>query len=72
MAEFVAVCRLDEIPAGGWPIAVTCGGGYRSSVAVSVLERAGYDDLSDLVDGMAAWHHAGLPTVRDEAEALPS
>ncbi|HEY7530903.1 MAG TPA: rhodanese-like domain-containing protein [Gemmatimonadota bacterium] len=58
--------RLDEVPRdGGGPLAVVCGSGYRSTVAVSVLERAGFEHLLNVTGGMGAWHRAGLPTVRD-------
>jgi rhodanese-related sulfurtransferase len=37
------------------PIAVYCAGGYRSSIAASVLRAAGADDVSDLLGGYGAW-----------------
>ena len=41
---------------------VHCAGGYRSSIAASVLARAGFDDVSELAGGIAAWEQAaGLP-----------
>jgi hydroxyacylglutathione hydrolase len=49
----------------GAPLAVICGSGYRSSVAASVLQRAGRDDLVNVIGGMEAWHAAGLATVKD-------
>jgi hydroxyacylglutathione hydrolase len=52
--------RLDEVPHGK-PLAVMCGSGYRSTVAASVLERAGFEDVSNLVGGMTAWSAARLP-----------
>ena len=49
----------SEIPAG---IAVVhCAGGYRSSVAASLLARDGRTELYDLVGGLAAWEAARLP-----------
>jgi hydroxyacylglutathione hydrolase len=46
--------RLAEIP---WdrPVVAFCAGGYRSSVAASLLRRAGLDDVSDLLGGYGAW-----------------
>ena len=32
-----------------------CAGGYRSSVAASLLRREGYPDVSDLLGGYQAW-----------------
>ncbi len=53
--------RLDEVP-DGKPLAVTCGSGYRSSVAASLLARQGRTDVLNVTGGMAAWNHAELPT----------
>ncbi|MBQ1071120.1 rhodanese-like domain-containing protein, partial [Micromonospora sp. D75] len=46
--------RLGEVPAGR-PVVVHCAGGYRSSVAASLLRAAGHDDVSDLLGGYGAW-----------------
>ena len=40
------------------PTVVYCAGGYRSSVAASVLRQAGFDDVSDLIGGYGAWVEA--------------
>lgn len=45
------------------PLATICAGGYRSSIASSVLERSGFHRLANVVGGMAAWKDAGLATV---------
>ena len=37
------------------PTVVFCAGGYRSSVAASVLRQAGFGDVSDLIGGYGAW-----------------
>jgi rhodanese-related sulfurtransferase len=37
------------------PTVVFCAGGYRSSVAASVLRQAGFDDVSDVIGGYDAW-----------------
>lgn len=52
--------RLDEVPRSG-PIAVTCGSGYRSSVAASLLQHHGYQPIINVLGGMSAWRAAGLP-----------
>ena len=46
-------------------IAVICNTGYRSTVAASVLERAGFSSVANATGGMVAWEEAGLPVVRD-------
>jgi rhodanese-related sulfurtransferase/glyoxylase-like metal-dependent hydrolase (beta-lactamase superfamily II) len=43
------------------PTVVYCAGGYRSSIAASVMRAAGFADASDLVGGYAGWSAAGLP-----------
>ncbi|MFP5487050.1 MAG: MBL fold metallo-hydrolase, partial [Acidimicrobiia bacterium] len=37
------------------PTVVFCAGGYRSSVAASLLRQAGFADVSDIVGGYTAW-----------------
>ena len=44
------------------PVAVHCKGGYRSLIALSLLERAGYHNVVDLAGGFDAWVGAGLPS----------
>lgn len=45
------------------PTAVICAGGYRSSVAASYLEAAGFRHLLNVTGGTNAWVKAGYPTV---------
>jgi hydroxyacylglutathione hydrolase len=45
------------------PIAVHCKGGYRSMIASSLLQRAGFKQVINVVGGFDAWHQAKLPTV---------
>jgi rhodanese-related sulfurtransferase len=52
--------RLSEIPAGR-PVLVHCAGGYRSSIAASLLQRAGRSNVSELAGGITAWEAARLP-----------
>ncbi|MDY7089602.1 MAG: rhodanese-like domain-containing protein [Actinomycetota bacterium] len=53
--------RLAEIPTDR-PVVVCCRSGYRSSVAASLLRRAGHPDVSDLLGGYLAWEAAHQPT----------
>jgi hydroxyacylglutathione hydrolase len=46
--------RLDELDPSR-PTVVYCAGGYRSSVAASLLRANGFDDVSDIVGGYGAW-----------------
>jgi hydroxyacylglutathione hydrolase len=43
------------------PVHVICGSGYRSSIATSVLKRAGFEDVINVVGGMGAWKAQALP-----------
>jgi rhodanese-related sulfurtransferase/glyoxylase-like metal-dependent hydrolase (beta-lactamase superfamily II) len=53
------------------PTAVYCAGGYRSSIAASVLRAHGFVDVSDVLGGFGAWRAAGLP-VADHADPEPA
>jgi hydroxyacylglutathione hydrolase len=44
-------------------LVVYCRGGYRSSIATSLLRRAGFRDIANLTGGFDAWKAAGLPCV---------
>ncbi|MHA0288059.1 rhodanese-like domain-containing protein [Mycobacterium sp. C3-094] len=46
--------RLAELDPAA-PTVVYCAGGYRSSVAASVLRRKGFADVSDILGGFGAW-----------------
>ena len=50
--------RLDEIPADR-AVLLHCAGGYRSSIAASLLQRDGRSRVSELAGGIAAWDAAG-------------
>lgn len=45
--------RLGEVPRE--PLFVLCGSGYRSSIACSLLQRAGYTEVTNIVGGWAGW-----------------
>ena len=42
-------------------LVVHCKGGYRSSIATSILRRAGFRDIANLIGGFDAWKAADLP-----------
>ena len=46
--------RIEELDPTA-PTVVYCAGGYRSSVAASVLREAGFEDVSDVLGGYGAW-----------------
>jgi hydroxyacylglutathione hydrolase len=48
------------------PIAVHCKGGYRSLIACSLLQRAGFQNVVNVVGGFDAWQQAKLPVVTEK------
>lgn len=48
------------------PVAVHCKGGYRSMIACSLLQRAGFHNVTNVVGGFDAWQQAKLPIVSDK------
>ena len=52
--------RMAEIPKDT-PLLLYCAGGYRSSVAASLLEQRGFTRLGEIAGGLAAWEAAQLP-----------
>jgi hydroxyacylglutathione hydrolase len=45
------------------PLAVHCKGGYRSMIAASLLQRAGFRNVLNVIGGFDAWQQAKLPFV---------
>jgi glyoxylase-like metal-dependent hydrolase (beta-lactamase superfamily II)/rhodanese-related sulfurtransferase len=52
--------RISDIPRDR-PVILVCAGGYRSSMAASLLQREGFQKVSELAGGIAAWETAGFP-----------
>jgi hydroxyacylglutathione hydrolase len=50
------------------PVAVHCKGGYRSMIACSLLQRAGFKNVFNLVGGFDAWQQAKLPVTKEVAD----
>jgi hydroxyacylglutathione hydrolase len=48
------------------PVAVHCKGGYRSMIACSLLQRAGFQNVINIVGGFDAWQQAKLPSVTEK------
>jgi glyoxylase-like metal-dependent hydrolase (beta-lactamase superfamily II)/rhodanese-related sulfurtransferase len=49
------------------PIAVHCKGGYRSMIACSLLQRAGFRNVTNVIGGFDAWQQAKLPLQSETA-----
>lgn len=62
--------REAELPKNR-PLLVYCAGGYRSSIAASILRRDGFADVSEIAGGIAGWEAAKLP-VRTAVTSDPS
>jgi glyoxylase-like metal-dependent hydrolase (beta-lactamase superfamily II) len=51
--------RLAEVPRDR-EVVVHCAGGFRSVIALSLLRRAGYTQVRDLMGGIEAWTRGGF------------
>ncbi|MBN2223178.1 MAG: MBL fold metallo-hydrolase [Deltaproteobacteria bacterium] len=52
--------RLDEVPKER-PVFIFCGSGLRSTIAASLLERAGYPRPTVILGGLSGWKSASCP-----------
>jgi hydroxyacylglutathione hydrolase len=51
---------LEKLPKDR-PLLVHCAGGYRSSIAASMLKSGGFERVSEIAGGISAWEAAKLP-----------
>ncbi|HEY1262499.1 MAG TPA: rhodanese-like domain-containing protein [Terriglobales bacterium] len=49
------------------PLAVHCKSGYRSMIACSLLQRAGFQNVINVAGGLDAWNEARLPVAKEAA-----
>ena len=56
--------RLAEVP-GSKPVAVICNVGHRAGLGASILLRAGYKEVYNVLGSVKAWVAAGFPTTTD-------
>ena len=56
--------RMEELPRDR-PILLHCAGGYRSSIAASLLKRRGFPHVGEIAGGIAAWEAAQQPLVSE-------
>jgi len=54
------------------PVVAVCNSAYRSSLAVGILQRKGFKQVSSLEGGSAAWIEAGYPVFGSEKQAAGS
>ncbi|MGA8143735.1 MAG: MBL fold metallo-hydrolase [Candidatus Acidiferrales bacterium] len=57
---------LKTLPKGR-PLLVYCAGGYRSSIAASLLQGHGFHTVCEIAGGLAAWESANLPVQAAQA-----
>ncbi len=60
--------NLEKLPKDR-PLLVYCAGGYRSSIAASLLQRGGFDSVGEIAGGILGWEAAKLPV--QTAQVLP-
>jgi hydroxyacylglutathione hydrolase len=60
--------KLGKIPTDR-SLLVYCAGGYRSSIAASILQRHGFSQVREIGGGIAAWEAAKLPVQTTPATA---
>lgn len=53
--------RVSELTAER-PVIVYCAGGYRSAIAASLLQRAGFTSVNEIAGGLAAWEASNIGT----------
>jgi rhodanese-related sulfurtransferase len=58
--------RVSDLPHDR-PLIVYCAGGYRSSIAASLLQRHGLTNVAEIAGGIAAWETARLPMESEAA-----
>jgi len=56
------VNRLEELPKNR-PLLIYCAGGYRSSIAASLLQQHRFSRVGEVAGGIAAWEAARLPVL---------
>jgi hydroxyacylglutathione hydrolase len=52
--------QMDTLPKDR-PLLVYCEGGYRSSIAASLLQRHGFNRVREIASGIVGWQAASLP-----------
>jgi glyoxylase-like metal-dependent hydrolase (beta-lactamase superfamily II) len=58
--------KLEDLPKGR-SLLVYCAGGYRSSIAASLLQRYGISNVSEIAGGIAGWEAAKLPVATGQS-----
>ena len=54
------------------PVVAVCNSAFRSTMAVGILERAGFQKIASLAGGSEAWIEAGLPVLQAKQQGPAS
>jgi hydroxyacylglutathione hydrolase len=57
--------RIGEVPRDA-DVVIYCDAGFKGCLAGSILERAGYRSVTNILGGMTGWIAAGFPVEKDE------
>jgi glyoxylase-like metal-dependent hydrolase (beta-lactamase superfamily II)/rhodanese-related sulfurtransferase len=60
--------NLERLPKDR-ALLVYCAGGYRSSIAASLLQRGGFRSVSEIAGGIVGWEAASLPIRPDQGSS---
>lgn len=60
--------KLETLPKDR-PLLIYCAGGYRSSIAASLLQNNGFARVSEIASGIAGWEAAKLPVQTAQASS---
>jgi rhodanese-related sulfurtransferase len=60
--------NLEKLPKDR-PLLVYCAGGYRSSIAASLLQRGGFNPVAEIAGGIVGWQAATLPVQTAQASS---
>lgn len=56
--------NLNKIPKDK-NIVAYCDSGFKTSIAISILQKQGYKNVTNVIGSMNAWLKAGYPTIKD-------
>jgi sulfur-carrier protein adenylyltransferase/sulfurtransferase len=62
---FLEIKVENTVPDKNTPIVAYCAGGVRSLLAAKIMREMGYQDVSSMAGGYAAWKNAGYKWVQD-------
>jgi hydroxyacylglutathione hydrolase len=58
--------NLEELDSS-CPVATYCGSGYRASIAASLLQKHGFDNVINITGSWTAWKNQNLPVAQPQS-----